>query len=500
MQIPFEVDPPNKDGNSGTKSNASIPASPQSRQSPQGTQDSQDIQDYQVPAQIQAQKPLTVTQLTRQITLLLEGKFRSLTVEAELSNVKRASSGHWYFSLKDDQSQIRCVMFRNAAAGLRFEPENGLEIVVRGHLTVYQQRGEYQLMVSAMEPKGLGALQLAFEQLKAKLEAEGLFAAEHKQPIPFLPRRIGIVTSAAGAVIHDMLTVLERRFAGIPVLFFPTPVQGDSAAPRLVEAIRYLNSLRDSQQIDVLIIGRGGGSMEDLWAFNDEKLARAIFASDIPVISAVGHETDFTIADFVSDLRAPTPSAALEQAVPNKQDLIQTVSQKQERLQRKMLQELGRLREHVEAVRLRLASPVAMVQQYAQRVDDLDSLLRERTLRQLENLRSRTTGIAEKLFLLSPGRELSTHRHSLKILWNRLTRAVSLLHKKRSDSVQQRMDLLDSLSPLSVLHRGYSVTLDNKGKALRSVKEVHSGEELQVRMEDGTLQTKVVSVKPKQKT
>ncbi|HBL55445.1 MAG TPA: hypothetical protein DDZ36_06035, partial [Deltaproteobacteria bacterium] len=178
MQIPFEVDPPNKDGNSGTKSNASIPASPQSRQSPQGTQDSQDIQDYQVPAQKQAQKPLTVTQLTRQITLLLEGKFRSLTVEAELSNVKRASSGHWYFSLKDDQSQIRCVMFRNAAAGLRFEPENGLEIVVRGHLTVYQQRGEYQLMVSAMEPKGLGALQLAFEQLKAKLEAEGLFAAE----------------------------------------------------------------------------------------------------------------------------------------------------------------------------------------------------------------------------------------------------------------------------------------------------------------------------------
>ena len=240
--------------------------------------------------------------------------------------------------------------------------------------------------------------------------------------------------------------------------------------------------------------------MEDLWAFNDEKLARAIFASDIPVISAVGHETDFTIADFVSDLRAPTPSAALEQAVPNKQDLIQTVSQKQERLQRKMIQELGRLREYVEAVRLRLASPVAMVQQYAQRVDDLDSLLRERTLRQLENLRSRTTGIAEKLFLLSPGRELSTHRHSLKILWNRLTRAVSLLHKKRSDSVQQQMDLLDTLSPLSVMHRGYSVALDKKGNALRSVKEVHSGEELQVRMEDGTLQTKVVSVKPKQKT
>jgi exodeoxyribonuclease VII large subunit len=240
--------------------------------------------------------------------------------------------------------------------------------------------------------------------------------------------------------------------------------------------------------------------MEDLWAFNDEKLARAIYASEIPVISAVGHETDFTIADFVSDLRAPTPSAALEIAVPNKQDLIQTVNQKQGRLQQTILLQLNRLREYLEASRRRLASPVVMVQQYAQRVDDLDSLLRERSTRQLENLRNRTSGIAEKLFLLSPGREFYAHQQNLKNLRERLTRAVSLLHKKRSDSVQQQMDLLDTLSPLSVMHRGYSVALDKKGNALRSVKEVHSGEELQVRMEDGTLQTKVVSVNPKQKT
>ena len=275
---------------------------------------------------------------------------------------------------------------------------------MRGHLTVYQQRGEYQVMVSSMEPKGLGALQLAFEQLKSKLDAEGLFAAEHKQSIPFLPRRIGIVTSPTGAVIHDMLPVLERRFDGIQVLFFPVQVQGEIAAPSLVEAIQYLNTLRDSQQIDVLIVGRGGGSIEDLWAFNDEKLARAIFSSDIPVISAVGHEIDFTIADFVSDLRAPTPSAAVELAVPKKEDLEHTVSQKQERLQRTMLLQLERLREYVEAVSLRLASPDAMLQQLAQRVDDLDSLLSERTKRQLENLRNQISGIAEKLFLLSPGR------------------------------------------------------------------------------------------------
>ena len=234
-------------------------------------------------------------------------------------------------------------------------------------------------------------------------------------------------------------------------------------------------------------------------AFNDEKLARAIFTSEIPIISAVGHETDFTIADFVSDLRAPTPSAALELAVPNRKDLKYTVNQKQELLQRTMLQQLDRLKEYVEAVRLRLSSPDTMLQQHAQRLDDLDSLLRERTKRQLENLRNRISGIAEKLFLLSPGRELETQQQSLNLLQERLTRAIGLLHNKRSDSVRQQMDLLDSLSPLSVLHRGYSVALDNKGKSLRSVKEVQSGEELQVRLEDGTLQTKVVSVKNKQK-
>ena len=485
MQIPFEVDTPEKSGNSTAKSETQNPQNPQSPQEPVSKQ---------------PPKPLTVTQLTRQITLLLEGKFRSISVEAELSNVKKAASGHWYFSLKDEQSQIRGVMFRNAAAGLRFEPENGLEVLVRGNLTVYQLRGEYQLMVSSMEPKGLGALQLAFEQLKTKLEVEGLFDPEHKRPIPFLPRKIGIVTSSTGAVIHDMLTVLERRFPGIPVLFFPAAVQGETAVPTLVEGINHMNTLRKSAQLDVLIVGRGGGSMEDLWAFNDEKLARAIFASEIPVISAVGHETDFTIADFVSDLRAPTPSVALELAVPSKEDLIFSVSQKQERLQRSLLQMLDRLRENFGAARRRLASPSAALQQYAQRVDDLDSLLHERTKRQLENLRNRKSGIAEKLFLLSPERELAPHGHSLKILQERLIRAIGLLHKKQSDSVRQQMDLLDSLSPLSVMHRGYSVALDKKGKSLRSVKKIHTGEELQVRLEDGTLQTKVMSVKTEQKT
>jgi len=322
-----------------------------------------------------------------------------------------------------------------------------------------------------------------------------LFDQEHKRELPFLPRRIGIVTSPKGAVIHDMLTVLERRFHGIPVLLFPSQVQGDYAPKMLVEGIRHLNTLRDSQKIDVLIVGRGGGSIEDLWVFNDEQLARAIFSSEIPVISAVGHETDFTIADFVSDVRAPTPSAAMELAVPNKMDLKHTLIQKEEQLQNIILNQLERLNEYVELKRQRLTSPAAVVQQYVQQVDDLDSLLRERTSNLMEILYSRISGVSEKLLLLNPGRELFAQKHGVELLHARLMRTISHIYEKLEDSVKLQTDLLGSLNPLSVLDRGYSVTMDKSGNSLRSVKDVQSGEELQVRLEDGTLQTKVTSVK-----
>lgn len=474
MQISFEFDPPKKNEESSLKSKES------------DFTDSIDVES------LQAKKPLTVTQLTRQISLLLEREFRSITVEGELSNVKKAASGHCYFSLKDDKSQIRCVMFRNIADNLRFDPEDGLEVVVRGQLTVYQQRGDYQIKVSNVEPKGLGALQLAFEQLKLRLEAEGLFDNQFKQGLPFLPRRIGIVTSPKGAVIHDMLTVLDRRFSGIPVLIFPSQVQGNSAPKMLVEGIQHLNTLRYSQQIDVLILGRGGGSIEDLWAFNDEKLARAIFSSEIPIISAVGHETDFTIADFVSDLRAPTPSAAMELAVPKKLDLKNTLKQKEEHLQQIILNKLERLSDYIEAKRQRLASPATVVQQYVQQVDDLDSILLERTGNLMKNLNSRINSISEKLLLLNPARELVTQQQGVDLLNNRLNRSIRHLHEKLEDSVKLQTDLLESFSPLSVLNRGYSVSMDKSGNLLRSVKDVHSGEELQVRLQDGTLLTKVI--------
>ena len=481
MQIPFEFDHPKKDEEPSLKSKESdLPFS--------GI-------DH-IP--LQEKKPLTVTQLTKQITFLLEGEFRSLAVEGELSNVKKSVSGHWYFSLKDDQSHIRCVMFRNVADNLRFDPEDGLEVLVQGHLTVYQQRGEYQIKISYMEPKGLGALQLAFEQLKLRLEAEGLFDQKHKRGLPFLPRRIGIISSLKGAVIHDMLTVLERRFNGIPVLLFPSRVQGDSAAKMLVEGIRYFNKIGDLQQIDVIIIGRGGGSIEDLCAFNDEELARTIFSSEIPVISAVGHETDFTIADFVSDVRAPTPSAAMELAVPNKVDLKNTLSQKDDHLNNLIFNLLKKLNEYVETKCQRLASPAAVVQQYVQQVDDLDSLLNERTRNLMVNFHSTITSLSEKLMLLNPGRELASQKQGVVILNGRLSQCMMHLHEKLEDSVKMQTELLNSLSPLSVLHRGYSVAVDKSGNLLRSIKDVQSGEELNVRIEDGTLQTKVTSVKPQQ--
>ncbi len=479
MQIPFEFDPPKKKEDLNLKSKEYA------------------LVESEDKISLQVNKALTVTQLTKQITFLLEGEFRSLMVEGELSNVKKAASGHWYLSLKDENSQIRCVIFRNIADNLRFDPEDGLEVLVRGQLSVYQQRGEYQIKISYIEPKGLGALQLAYEQLKLRLDAEGLFDHKHKRALPFLPRKIGIITSPKGAVIHDMLTVLARRFEGIPVLLFPSKVQGDSAAKMLVEGIRYLNTLRDAQKIDVLIVGRGGGSIEDLWAFNDENLARAIFLSEIPVISAVGHETDFTIADFVSDVRAPTPSSAMELAVPKKMDLENTLCQKEKRLHDIIFNLLENLNEHVEAKRQRLASPASVVQQYIQQVDYLDSRFSERTNNLMENYQSLITGLSEKLLLLNPERELFSQKHGIEVLNSRLKLAIRHLHEKLEDSVKRQTDLLKSLSPLSVLHRGYSVAVDKSGNLLRSVKDVQSGEKLEVRLEDGTLKTKITSVKPK---
>jgi exodeoxyribonuclease VII large subunit len=353
----------------------------------------------------------SVSELTAELKALLENTFTGVWVEGEISNFKHHTSGHMYFTLKDDRGQLRGVMFRGSNRGLQFRPEDGLAVIVFGNVTIYEPRGEYQVYVEYMEPKGLGALQLAFEQLKTRLEAEGLFDPARKRPIPLLPKKIGLVTSPSGAAIRDILQIIHRRFANVQVLIFPVRVQGEGAAAEIVEGIESLNKRGD---LDVLIVARGGGSIEDLWAFNEEVVARAIYVSQTPVISAVGHETDFTIADFVADVRAPTPSAAAELVISRKAELSQRVDDLFSRLVSHMRYRAERSGERLRSLErhLRLLSPL------------------ERVKRQRERLRDGALALQSSM----------SHRLAL---W-------------RGD-LRTAAARLDSLSPLAILARGYSV-------------------------------------------
>jgi len=382
----------------------------------------------------------TISQLTSEIREILEGRFGDVWLEGEISNFKPATSGHFYFSLKDEKAQIRGVMFRGANSRLRFQLENGLHVVASGRVSVYEPRGEYQIIIERMEPKGLGALQLAFEQLKKKLGDEGLFEQSRKRELPFLPSKIGIVTSPTGAVIRDMIHVLTRRWPGVHVLLHPVQVQGSGAGQEIADAIRTMGARGD---LDLLIVGRGGGSIEDLWAFNEEVVARAIVASPIPVISAVGHETDFTIADFVADLRAPTPSAAAELAVPVWSDLSHTVGQARRRLYQAMEQK-------IDNARLMLKRWEAFFRDPTRRMTEL--LLR------LDHIRERLIASAS---------------HRIDFLKERL---------------QGARKQLEALNPLSILERGYAVVTPEGGlRPLRSPLEVKDGERLKIRLYEGEL-------------
>ncbi len=383
-------------------------------------------------------KIFSVSEITRDIKNLLEERFSDLWIAGEISNFKPASSGHFYFSLKDDTAQVRAVMFRGANAQLRFRPENGLQVLGYGRISVYEPRGEYQIILEHMEPKGIGALQLAFEQLKKKLEAEGLFDADRKKAVPYLPRKIGIVTSPTGAVIRDMIHVLTRRFPNVQILLNPVLVQGEGAAPEIARAIEEMNERED---LDVLIVGRGGGSVEDLWAFNEEVVARAIGASRVPVISAVGHETDFTIADFVADLRAPTPSAAAELAIPVREDLLYTIEQKRYRLQQAMQQRIESLRLHLRQWEAYFRDPTRRLTEWMLRLDHL----REQMASSLEH-------------------RMEVARETLK----------------------GRQRQLQSLNPLAILERGYAVVFRERSlRPLRRAVEVQAGDPLKIRLYEG---------------
>lgn len=407
---------------------------------------------------------LSVSQLTRRVKDLLETQISYVWVAGEISNWRVSPAGHAYFTLKDKDSQIDAVLFRGKMMRLQFRPESGLEVVVFGLVTVYEKRGNYQIVCDEMHPKGVGALQLAFEQLKRKLEEEGLFAEKHKKPLPLLPRRIGIVTSPTGAAIRDILNVINRRFANVHILVYPARVQGEEAAPEIVEGIRAL----DAWGVDVMIVGRGGGSLEDLWPFNEEIVVRAIYNANTPIISAVGHEIDFTLADFAADVRAPTPSAAAELVVQEQEALAQRIQLLGRRLGKAQSQ---RIQQAKSRLAMAMSSflfrrPEEIVRQRRQRVDDLRMRLDAQVQDRMRLLRRRLDQAARALVLVSPMQRLNAARFELQSKSHRLSSAAAATIARARGRLHPLIAQLDALSPLAVLSRGFSLTRKMPGGEL----------------------------------
>lgn len=444
-------------------------------------------------------RPLSVSQLTTAIRGELERRFASVWVEGEISNFRAHNSGHWYFTMKDEFAQVRAACYRSSNQRIRFRLADGLQVRARGRLSVYEPKGEYQLIVETLEPVGTGALQLAFEQTKTRLQAEGLFARELKRPIPFFPRRIGVVTSASGAAIRDIINVISRRTRTVHVLFVPARVQGDGAAHEVVRAIKFLNAhharvLRDGRQedaIDVMIVGRGGGSIEDLWAFNEEVVARAIRASAIPVISAVGHEIDFTIADFAADLRAATPSAAAELVAAHEEQLCAELERLVENLHRSIrfritsersrVQELA-LSRGFEGVEARLHSAMTAA-------DNAQHRLRTAIAQTVKQLRRRMD-----VAVLAPA-GLQARAGLARTRFESLCRARDSALASRIEGAKTQLSLvaaaLDAMSPLKVLERGYAIAQDERGGVVREAKALSVGDALRLRLWKGRLDCRV---------
>ena len=433
---------------------------------------------------------LTPSTLNRLVRGLLEDALPLVWIEGELSNVARPASGHLYFTLKDSGAQVRCAMFRPKSAALRFKPTDGMQVLLRARVGLYEPRGEFQLVAEQMEPAGEGALQRAFEQLKAKLDAEGLFDAARKRPLPRHARRIGVITSATGAAIRDVLSVLARRWPLAEVEVLPVPVQGREAPPAIVSMLKKASA---SARYDVLLVTRGGGSLEDLWAFNDEAVARAIHASAVPVVSAVGHEVDFSIADFVADLRAPTPSAAAELLVPDAQDMLRHLRQLQQRLatlQQRRLQARSQRADHLLA-RLQAQRPQARVARDRERLAHLRhrllAVLRER--RQAD--RSRLERLHARLLARHPQQRLPLLQRRLAEQSQRLRQAMARQLERERHALQEAARTLHAVSPLATLERGYAILFDADGKVLRSARDAEPGSALRARLADGELPLRV---------
>lgn len=436
-------------------------------------------------------RALTVSELNHQARHLLESSFMQVWVEGELSGFSRPSSGHWYFSLKDQKCQIRCAMFRGANQRIRTLPREGDQIRIRGKVTLYENRGDFQIIVEHLEPAGLGALQQAFEALKARLQGEGLFDPARKKPIPATPRHIGVVTSPTGAAIHDILTVLKRRCPAIPVTLYPTAVQGQPATADIVQAIA---RAQQHGLADVLIIGRGGGSLEDLWCFNEEAVARAIAACPIPTVSAVGHEVDVTIADFVADLRAPTPSAAAEKISPDQQDWLRRLAEQQGRLGQSARRLLQRLHNQLEHLSARLRDPRRELLEKAQRMDELELRLNKAIRDRLDQQKQKTDYLLQRMSAQSPRRTLKTVKEQTQRLEERLTLATRHQLRQKDERLQHIAQTLHVVSPLATLGRGYAIVKDDNDRIVRKAGDLETGSQITARLGHGSVSARVTEI------
>lgn len=441
----------------------------------------------------QRRRVWAVHELVAQARDLVEKEYDDIWVEGEISNLRSAPSGHVYFTLKDTGAQLPIVLFRRQAMLLRFRPEDGLHVLVRGRVSIYEQRGQLQLVAETMEPVGAGSLQLAFEQLKEKLKSEGLFDTGRKKPLPMFPRTVGIVTSPTGAVIRDFLNIVSRRHSGLNVLLFPVSVQGDSSPAEIEAALAELNA---SQLVDLIVLARGGGSLEDLAAFNSERVARAIASSRLPVVSAVGHETDFTIADFAADLRAPTPSAAAELVTEAQHKIAEQLAAQSHRLERAARFQVLQARQRLTRLPVSRAESrvTGLLYRFGQHLDDATARIDAALTAQLRTRQSRIAELAAAVLRHDPRQQLAHAREHLVDLRARLDRCIERLIDSSSSQLNSLEAHLHSLSPLAVLERGYALVLSADGSLIRSSAQIVPGDQLTTRLADGSFLSRVESV------
>jgi len=445
------------------------------------------MNEYEEPRQI-----FSVSDLSAQVRATLEANFPLIWLEGEISNLASPASGHIYFSIKDSKAQIRCAMFRMKRRLLDFSPENGMQVLMRANVGLYEARGDFQLIVEHMEEAGDGALRREYEQLKRKLRNDGLFDSATKQTLPKLPKRIAVITSPTGAAVRDIISVMQRRFPAIEIRIYPVPVQGDGAAEKIAAAIKLANKRKDC---DVLLIGRGGGSLEDLWAFNEEVVAEAIFASQLPTISAVGHEVDFSIADFVADVRAPTPSAAAEILSPDRNVWQQALAQQQQRLQRSMQNQLQQQSQHLDWLARRVISPEQRIKQGEQSISALKQRLQAVMQETLLSTQNRYTGLHASLMQCTPSHRLNLHQQQHAQLTQRLARAMKQRLEQSNEQLVTIGRALDTVSPLATLSRGYAiVNRKDNGELLRDCAAINKDDLVEAQLGKGKLLCQVKEV------